>query len=168
MTREFTLHATTREWVDGEGKKHKVRIEVGAIFRSKAGSFVVKLDAVPITKDWSGWLAAVPCTPQCHPAAAFRRGCHRRHLSRQTAPRMKTCPSELLGSSLEGRPCGRLSRRISVARALAAPPHLFPCEKDRDRLRLNLDFAELAGHRTYRLSDVLRLVKINFLKSGNE
>ncbi|MEO5915331.1 MAG: hypothetical protein ABIS50_13945 [Luteolibacter sp.] len=63
MTRTHTLHATTREWVDGDGTKHKVRIEVGAIFRSKAGNLVVKLDAVPITKEWSGWLAADQCAP---------------------------------------------------------------------------------------------------------
>ena len=67
MTRTHTLHATTREWVDGAGKKHKVRIAAGAIFRSKAGNLVVKLEAVPITKDWSGWLAAEPCAPALPP-----------------------------------------------------------------------------------------------------
>ena len=67
MTRTHSLLATTREWVDDAGKKHKVRIEVGAIFRSKAGNLVLKLDAVPITRDWSGWLAAEPCAPTLPP-----------------------------------------------------------------------------------------------------
>lgn len=67
MTRTHTLLATTREWQDDGGRKHKVRIEVGAIFRSAAGNLVVKMDAVPITKDWSGYLAAEPCAPALPP-----------------------------------------------------------------------------------------------------
>lgn len=67
MTRTHTLHATTREWVDEAGAKHKVRIEVGAIFRSKAGNLVVKIDAFPITKNFSGWLATEPCAPSLPP-----------------------------------------------------------------------------------------------------
>lgn len=64
MTRTHTLHATTREWVDAAGTKRKTRLEVGAIFRSSTGRLVLKLDAVPITRNWSGWLAAEPCPPQ--------------------------------------------------------------------------------------------------------
>lgn len=74
MTRTHTLHATTREWVDEAGKKHKVRIEAGAIFRSKAGNLVVKMDAIPITKDWSGWLAAEPCAPAMPPGRKVSPG----------------------------------------------------------------------------------------------
>lgn len=61
MTRTHTLLATTREWTDAAGKKHKVRIEVGALFLSKAGKVVVKLDAIPVASQWSGYLAAEPC-----------------------------------------------------------------------------------------------------------
>lgn len=70
MTRTHTLHATTREWTDGEGRKHKHRIEVGAIFTSNKGRMVVKIDAIPITKEFSGWLAAEPSTPYGMPPAA--------------------------------------------------------------------------------------------------
>lgn len=74
MTRTHSLHATTREWVDESGKRHKVRIEVGAIFRSKAGNLVVKMDAVPITKDWSGYLAAEQCAPALPPGRRASAG----------------------------------------------------------------------------------------------
>jgi hypothetical protein len=74
MTRTHTLHATTREWTDDSGTKHKVRIEVGAIFRSKAGRLVVKIDAFPITKDFSGWLATEPVTPAMPPGRRVSPG----------------------------------------------------------------------------------------------
>lgn len=74
MIRTHTLHGTTREWTDESGKRHKIRIEVGAIFLSKGGRMVVKVDAIPLTKEWSGWLAVEPCAPALPPGRRVSPG----------------------------------------------------------------------------------------------
>lgn len=60
MKRIARLLATTRVWTDSEGKRHKLRAEVGAIFAAPSGRQSIKLDLVPVAKEWDGWLAVAP------------------------------------------------------------------------------------------------------------
>lgn len=60
MTKTHTIHGTIRTWKDERGNEHKQRIECGAIFSSSKGRMVIKIDAMPCTKDFSGWLSVTP------------------------------------------------------------------------------------------------------------
>ena len=70
MKKKFEAHATVSEWTDDEGKKCKRTLHVGTVFESSAGRLVMKLDAVPTSRDWSGWLSLKSCV---QPSAPGRR-----------------------------------------------------------------------------------------------
>lgn len=59
--------ATIRQWTDEAGTKHKATLIVGALFESSRGNQVLKLDALPVARDWSGWIALRPCAPTLPP-----------------------------------------------------------------------------------------------------
>ncbi len=62
MMRKFAdLLATTGDWVDDAGKRHKCRSKVGIIFKDDlSGKLSVRLELLPVGPVWSGWLAVVP------------------------------------------------------------------------------------------------------------
>jgi hypothetical protein len=61
MKKIYKLMATTRTWKDAvDGKVRKHRIEAGAIFQSPTGRLCVRVEALPCTAAFDGWLAAVP------------------------------------------------------------------------------------------------------------
>lgn len=68
MRRTHRLLGTTRSWVNEAGQKQKSRIECGAIFTSDAGRISVRITALPITKEFDGWLSAVPCGENDNPS----------------------------------------------------------------------------------------------------
>ena len=52
--------ATIGESTDREGNTKKRFQKCGAAFTNDEGQISIKLDAVPITPDWSGWLSLYP------------------------------------------------------------------------------------------------------------
>ena len=69
MTKTHDAIASIRQWTDKDtGTKHKATLIVGAVFRSSKGNQVLKLDALPLSRDWSGWIALKPCGPELPPS----------------------------------------------------------------------------------------------------
>ena len=52
--------ATVGEYTDGQGEKKKRYLKVGAAFTDDQGRISIKLEAVPVTPEWSGWLSLYP------------------------------------------------------------------------------------------------------------
>lgn len=67
MTKTHDVIATIRKWTGSDGTKHSTTMPVGAIFISSKGSQVLKIDALPLSREWSGWLAIRPCAPALMP-----------------------------------------------------------------------------------------------------
>ena len=67
MKKTHTIHGTLRRWKDEAGKEHAQRIECGAIFQSSSGALVIKIEALPCTKDFTGWLSTAPVAPALPP-----------------------------------------------------------------------------------------------------
>ncbi len=57
MRKTHDAVATVGTWTDETGKKNKRTIVIGALFESEHGRLVLHLDAVPVSRDWSGWVA---------------------------------------------------------------------------------------------------------------
>jgi hypothetical protein len=58
MQRHGDLMASVGEFTDANGKKAKRWIRCGVVMKDdKSGALSIKLDAVPVTPGWSGWLA---------------------------------------------------------------------------------------------------------------
>lgn len=74
MKRTHTIHGTLRTWKDEQGKVHKQRFECGAIFQSSSGALVVKIEALPCTRDFTGWLSTVPVAPALPPGRRVPKG----------------------------------------------------------------------------------------------
>jgi hypothetical protein len=52
--------ATVGEYTDREGNKKKRYMNVGTVFQNDEGQLSMKLDAIPISKDWSGFINFYP------------------------------------------------------------------------------------------------------------
>lgn len=63
MKKRFEVHASVSKWIDETGKKCARTIQVGTIFESSHGRLVMKLEAIPTARDWSGWLSLRECAP---------------------------------------------------------------------------------------------------------
>lgn len=60
--------ATVGTWKDpATGKEMKRQLEIGAIFESNRGRLVLKLDAVPVSSEWSGWVSLHPVAASLPP-----------------------------------------------------------------------------------------------------
>lgn len=61
MIRKFEIVATVGEYTDKDtGRKVKRTLPIGGIYESSNGRLVMRLDAVPTQRDWSGWAALHP------------------------------------------------------------------------------------------------------------
>jgi len=49
--------ATVGTYKNKDGEEKKQYIKCGAAFTHEGGNISIKLDAVPVTPDWSGWLS---------------------------------------------------------------------------------------------------------------
>lgn len=58
--RTHEVVATTGKYKDANGEEKKRYLNVGSAFTDEQGRISVKLDAVPVTPDWSGWLSLYP------------------------------------------------------------------------------------------------------------
>ena len=58
MRRHGDLMASVGEFIDQDGRKAKRWLKVGVVMRDdQSGALSIKLDAIPVSPDWSGWLA---------------------------------------------------------------------------------------------------------------
>jgi single-stranded DNA-binding protein len=61
MKKTHDLLATVGEYEDRQsGEKKKRRVNVGCIMQDDEGRLSVKLETVPVSPNWSGWLNAFP------------------------------------------------------------------------------------------------------------
>lgn len=74
MKKKFEAHATVSEWTDEAGKKCKRTVQVGTVFESSQGRLVLKLEALPVSRDWSGWVSLKPCAPALPPGRRMPPG----------------------------------------------------------------------------------------------
>jgi hypothetical protein len=59
MRRWADLLATIGEYTDDAGRKAKRQVKAGTIMRDDvSGVLAVKIDVLPVSPHWSGWLAA--------------------------------------------------------------------------------------------------------------
>jgi len=49
--------ATIGEYKDRNGETKKRYVNVGSVFENDKGQLSLKLDAVPVGQDWSGWIS---------------------------------------------------------------------------------------------------------------
>ena len=57
MRRYGDLMASVGEFVDANGKKAKRWTKCGVMMKDdRSGAFSIKLDSLPVTPAWSGWL----------------------------------------------------------------------------------------------------------------
>lgn len=75
MKKTHTAMATVGTWKNPvTGKEMKRQLEIGAIFESNRGHLVLKLDAVPVSAQWSGWVSLKPCFPELPPGRKVSPG----------------------------------------------------------------------------------------------
>lgn len=58
--RTHDVSATIGEYKDAQGNTKKRYINVGSAFTDEQGRVSIKLDAVPVNPEWSGWLSLYP------------------------------------------------------------------------------------------------------------
>lgn len=74
MTKKFEIVASVGSWKSEDGKKHKRTLAIGAIFESKNGHLVARIDAMPTSPEWSGWLQLKPVSADAFPKPSPTRG----------------------------------------------------------------------------------------------
>lgn len=57
--KKFDAVATIGEYTDRNGQTKKRYLNVGAVFENDKG-LSLKIDALPLGKDWNGWIAFYP------------------------------------------------------------------------------------------------------------
>lgn len=58
--RTHDVSATIGEYTNGAGETKKRYITVGSAFTDESNRISIKLDAVPVNPEWSGWLSLYP------------------------------------------------------------------------------------------------------------
>jgi len=53
----YDVVATVGEYKNQQGETKKRYMNVGAVFQGENGNMSMKLDALPTTPDWNGWLS---------------------------------------------------------------------------------------------------------------
>lgn len=56
-TKKYEAVATIGEYKDKNGETKKRYINVGTVFENDKGQLSLKLDAVPVGQEWSGWIS---------------------------------------------------------------------------------------------------------------
>ena len=65
--------ATVGEYTDSRGEKKKRYQNVGKAFTDDQGRVSLKMDAVPVGPEWSGWLSLYPRKDYLEPAQGAQR-----------------------------------------------------------------------------------------------
>jgi len=75
MKRRYEVIATVGKWTHQDTKKPVKRsVAVGAIYESTGGKLVLRIDAIPVAPDWSGWMQLRPCSPEMPPGRRLPPG----------------------------------------------------------------------------------------------
>lgn len=56
-TKKYEAVATIGKYTDRNGQEKKRYINVGTVFEDDQGRLSLKLDAVPVGQEWSGWIS---------------------------------------------------------------------------------------------------------------
>ncbi len=76
--------ATVGGYTDGQGQAKKRYVNVGSAFTNDEGQISIKLESVPVSPEWSGWLSLYvpkeksggqtqPTTQQARPTGGYRK-----------------------------------------------------------------------------------------------
>ena len=84
--------ATIGKYKDSEGNEKKRYMNVGVVFTSPEGNMSLKLNAVPVGPDWSGFISFYPKDDNQQPRQP--RG------AQQTEPALKNPPEEIVNKDL--------------------------------------------------------------------
>jgi hypothetical protein len=57
MRKKYDVVATVGRYKDAEGNDKKRHSQCGAVFEDSEGRISIKLDTVPVSPEWSGWLS---------------------------------------------------------------------------------------------------------------
>lgn len=49
--------ASIGEYTNGQGEKKKRYVNIGTLFESEDGRLSLKVDAIPVNPEWSGWVS---------------------------------------------------------------------------------------------------------------
>ena len=55
--KKFDAVATVGKFTNGQGEEKKRFLTVGAVFEDDQGRLSMKLDGVPVSPEWSGWIS---------------------------------------------------------------------------------------------------------------
>ena len=55
--RKYDAVATVGEYISADGEKKKRYMTIGTVFENEKGQLSMKLDGIPVTPDWSGWIS---------------------------------------------------------------------------------------------------------------
>lgn len=55
--KKYEAVCTIGKYIDRQGNEKKRYITVGSVFEDEQGRLSLKLDAVPVGQDWSGWVS---------------------------------------------------------------------------------------------------------------
>lgn len=55
--KKFDAVATIGKYTDRQGNEKKRYVTVGSVFEDEQGRLSLKLDAVPCSQEWGGWVA---------------------------------------------------------------------------------------------------------------
>jgi hypothetical protein len=57
MRKKYDAVATVGKYTAKDGVEKKRYLTVGAVFESDEGKLTLKLEGVPVSPDWSGWIS---------------------------------------------------------------------------------------------------------------
>jgi hypothetical protein len=57
MKKKYDLVATIGKYKNRDGEEKKRYTNVGSVFEDDEGRISIKLDTIPVTPEWSGWLS---------------------------------------------------------------------------------------------------------------
>jgi hypothetical protein len=57
MRKKYDAVATVGKYTDKEGNEKKRYVTIGAVFEDNQGRISLKLDAMPCSPEWSGWVS---------------------------------------------------------------------------------------------------------------
>jgi len=58
--KKFEAKAKVGEWTDDAGRKRGRYVQCGVVFENDNGELSLKLDSVPVSPDWHGWINLFP------------------------------------------------------------------------------------------------------------
>jgi len=56
-TKKYEAVATIGKYTDRQGNEKKRYLNVGTVFEDDQGRLSLKLDAIPVGQEWSGWIS---------------------------------------------------------------------------------------------------------------